>query len=272
MSEAVTLRFEGPLGVLTLNRPEVSNAFNAEMISEICQHFETITSQGEACRALVIKGAGKHFSGGADLEWMKRSSELGYDENLAEADKLSVLFASLCHLPVPTLAVVHGAAFGGAVGLVACCDFAIALDDAKFCLSEVRVGVVAAVILPYLADKMSPGQLRRYVLTGRVFTSREALDSGLVQRTVSQGRLDEALREELELLLKGSPTAQRTFKSLHQGVQKGPFDHWKLQQKTMVETIARMRVSPSGQKGMQAFLTKSTPDWVAALPKDWKLK
>lgn len=259
------------IAVMTLNRPDVSNAFNGETIDEISRHLETVRSQSGECRLLCIRGAGKHFSGGADLEWMRRSSKLSYEENVAEAGRLSGIFSQLYEFPVPTMAIVHGASFGGAVGLIACCDFAVAVDSAKFCLSEVKVGLVAAVILPYLSIKVHPGDLKRFVLTARVFNSEEALRSGLVQRVVPEAGLAEAVREEIGAMLQGEPGIQRIFKENHRRLLGGAGNSWREGERIGIETIALARTSATGQAGIDAFLNKRAPDWVRKLPQDWVL-
>lgn len=256
------------LAEITLSRPEVSNAFNATMIEEMLGHLDAIEKRKESCRAVIIRGAGKHFSAGADLEWMQKSTKLSYDENVREAETLSRLFARLYALAVPTIAVVHGAAFGGGVGLVACCDWAIAEEGARFCLSEVKVGLVAAVILPYLATRMPPGELRRLVMTAQVFGAEEAKTAGLVQRVAARGALGELVRSELSQVLAGEPNIQRIFKKNHQRILEGAA--WHEHEATGIETIARARVSETGQAGIRAFLTKQPPGWVAELPEEWK--
>jgi methylglutaconyl-CoA hydratase len=219
----------------------------------------------------VICGAGKNFSGGADLDWMQKSSGLSYIDNVKEAEKLSALFSDLYELPVPTIALVHGAAFGGAVGVIACCDWAIAVDGAKFCLSEVRVGLVAAVILPYLAARMLPGDLRRLVHTGSVFDAATARAAGLVQRTAPAGGADVALKEELSQVLMGEPNIQRIFKQNHRKICEGVEKEWTRHLAVGIETIAKARVSETGQAGIRAFLSKQPPEWAIRLPDDWRL-
>jgi methylglutaconyl-CoA hydratase len=261
------LRADRPdkLAILTLSRPEASNAFHAGTLREIMAHLKTVAGLGEACRALLLRGEGKHFSAGADLEWMKASAKLTEAQNLEEAKHLAETFVELYRLPVPTFAYVHGACYGGATGLVAACDWAVAEENARFCLSEVRVGVVAAVILPFLAQKISAGHLRRFVLQGRVFTGTEALAAGLVQRVTSAADADRVLRDELEQVLAGSPAAQRVFKQLHQKVVEAVFDDFDAQKIHMEATIAKMRASASGQEGMASFFEKKTPSWVIKL-------
>jgi methylglutaconyl-CoA hydratase len=202
---------------------------------------------------------------------MRESASLGYEENVAEAERLARLFSALYELPMPTIAVVQGAAFGGGVGLVACCDWAIAVEGARFCLSEVKVGLVAAVILPYLHHKMVPGELRRLVMTASVFDAEHALRAGLVQRVVSPAELDAMLREECAAVLAGEPQIQRTFKANHRKLLDIDDKLWQAQRTTGVETIAKARVSKTGQAGIRAFLEKRTPEWVLPLPEEWKL-
>lgn len=265
--ELKPLRADRPdkLAILTLSRPEASNAFHAATLGEIKAHLKTVLALGETCRALLLRGEGKHFSAGADLEWMRASAKLTESQNLEEAKHLAETFLDLYRLPVPTFAYVHGACYGGATGLVAACDWAVAEENARFCLSEVRVGVVAAVILPFLAQKMPCGHLRRLVLQGRVFSGSEALAAGLVQRVTPAADAQRVLRDELEQVLAGSPAAQRVFKQLHRKVMEAAFDDFDAQKSHMEATIARMRASASGQEGMASFLEKKTPSWVVKL-------
>lgn len=256
----------GRLAVLSLNRPDAANSFNDVVIREMIDHLVAV-ARAKDCRALVVRGKGKHFSAGADLAWMKASAQLGYEDNIKDARNLIGLFEALCHLPVPTLAVVTGSAFGGAVGLTACCDVALASEGARFCLSEIKLGLMPAVILPYLARKLQPGQLRRLALTGRLFSATEAETFGLVQRVASDDRLEQAVREELNGFLAGSPEAQSALKELLHKVQseslrQGPHT---------AEGIAGLRVSASGQAGLQSFFDKRPAPWTKTLPPEWSL-
>ncbi|MCX6124494.1 MAG: enoyl-CoA hydratase-related protein, partial [Proteobacteria bacterium] len=166
------------LAILILNRPSHANSFSAQMMEEITFHLETV-GRREDCRCLLITGAGKHVSGGADLSWMQASAKLSYNENIKDAARLTSMFESVYHLQMPTVAAIRGAVYGGALGLIACCDFAVAHDQARFCLSEAKLGLLPAVIMPYLARKMRLGQLRRHSLTGRIFSALEAQQFGL---------------------------------------------------------------------------------------------
>ena len=258
------------VAVLSLNRPQVSNAFNAEVIEECLVHFTHVREKGHACRAFLIRGEGKHFSGGADLEWMKKSAHMGEADNRRDAERLSGLFSKLSELPMPTIAVVHGASFGGALGVIAACDWAIAADDARFCLSEVRVGVLPAVILPYLARKMMAGDLRRWMLSARLVSAEEARHAGLIQRVVKAADLDAAVREEVGLILLGEPEAQRVAKQLHLSLLDDPKELWETHRLQTVAALTRARCGAAGQEGLSAFLNKQTPGWARLLPPDWK--
>ena len=255
----------GDIAQLVLNRPEAANAFNAEMVEGILSQIRTIMARKETCRAVVLRAQGKHFCAGADLTWMKTSAELSEAENVTEADKLTDLFRALYRMPIPTIAMVQGACYGGGVGLVAACDWAIASPDARFCLSEVKLGVVAAVILPYLSQKIPTSALRRLVLTASVFGPQEALGWGLVQK-VAQEDPKTILRQELNAVLVGAPQAQQVFKQLHQRLVEGDFADEKDLHSTLAQTISRMRASESGRHGMDCFFKKKQPDWVATLP------
>ena len=168
---------EQTIAVLRLARPQAANAFNEEMMLEISAHLKAVREQ-TGCRALILHGQGKHFSAGADLNWMKSAAEQSPADNRAGSETLSRMFAALAELPLPTIAVATGAAYGGAVGLIACCDYTIALEKARFCLSEVRLGLIPAVILPHLKRRMRPAALRRLSLSASVFDAAE--DSCLI--------------------------------------------------------------------------------------------
>jgi methylglutaconyl-CoA hydratase len=272
MTAATELRFlaipgGGSVAELALNRPDAANAFNAAMIRELIAHIDAVgqaARRGE-CRALLLRGRGKHFSAGADLAWMQAAAKLTYEGNIQDAEQLTHLFEGLVNLPVPTLAVATGAVYGGAVGLVAACDWAVAAGSAKFCLSEVKLGLLPAVILPYLARKMRPGQLRRHGLSGRIFTAVEAAEYGLVEVVADEPALAATVRAELGTLLQAGPEAQAAFKALHHYVQQ---DGGKQGEHTAA-AIAKARTSAAGQAGLAAFFAKTPPPWVRRLGDDW---
>jgi methylglutaconyl-CoA hydratase len=244
------------IAVLTLSRPETANAFDAMMIAEITNALDHLKS-ADHLRCLVLRAEGKHFCGGADLAWMKNAAQLSYQENLDDAAKLKAMFESFITFPIPTLAIAHGAAFGGAVGLLACCDFVLGAENSKFCLSEVRLGILPAVIMPYLCQKMQPGPLKRLMLTGQVFTTETAFRLGLVDVVIPGVDAYEQILVEINALLLGAPEAQRRIKSLYRALSTKGF-----QQDNMTKAaIAEARTSLEGQNGFKSFFAKETPPW-----------
>lgn len=254
------------IAVLAINRPHAANSFNKEVIVAFEKHLNDVANNQD-CRALVLKGQGKNFSGGADLQWMKASQKLSAQENKKESQQLMNMFEQLYRLPKPTIALVQGAAFGGAVGLVSCCDLAIACDDARFCFSEIKLGLVPAVILPYLAKKIAPHALKYLALTGRVFDSKEAQDCGLVHHVCSVGESKQVLHQELNHLLSSAPMAMTSLKNLLQHLE----DNSRKQDELMVDSIAQIRVGKEAQGGISAFFAKEKPQWVMKLSQDWTI-
>ncbi|KKN77813.1 hypothetical protein LCGC14_0356730 [marine sediment metagenome] len=251
----------GGIGTLWLNRPEKNNAFNAEMIAELLMALSEIQMNNEL-RFLILRGRGKHFSAGADLAWMLACAQLDYDANLNDARELGQLMASLAQLKIPTLAVVHGAAFGGAMGLISCCDMAIGTEDSLFSLSEVRIGLLPAVISPYVAQAIGPRAARRYALTAERFDGKRAQKLGLLAEVYPAAALDEALAGWVENLLLNSPQAMRSTKALMQKVKHGDLTS---ELRSYTESaIASIRVSKEGQEGLAAFLDKRKPQWLRA--------
>ncbi len=244
---------------LWLNRPEKNNAFNAEMIRELVSAIDQVQAD-KTLRFLVLRGRGKHFSAGADLTWMQQSAKLDFEANLTDARELAELMYSLYHLKLPTLAVVQGAAFGGAVGLVACCDMAIGAHDALFSLSEVRIGLAPAVISPFVVKAMGERATRRYAISGERFSGERARDLGLLSETYAAAELDDALQAWLDNLMLNSPQAMRASKDLLReaaSVSLSP-----ALRRYTENAIARIRVSPEGQEGLSAFLEKRKPNWM----------
>lgn len=248
---------------LVINRPASANSFNGELLDKLSDLIEEV-SKDSSIRVLLLQGAGKHFSAGADLNWMKEAAKLDYRGNKQEAEKLRRMFEALNNLTIPTVAVVNGAAFGGGVGLIAACDYAIAVDSAKICLSEVKIGLVPAVIMPYLVRKMHRGHLNRLAMTGKVFNTAEAKEAGLVQIVTDTEHLQETILEEINLLLQASPNAQQVYKNLEKVMRETNAS----QGDTTVEAIAKIRASAPGQAGLQAFFAQQPAPWVATLAKD----
>jgi methylglutaconyl-CoA hydratase len=256
--EYTNLAHGGRVARLQLNRPDQANAFSGEMMTEIAAHLSGLSGLSDV-RVLVISGLGKHFSAGADLNWMKSSAALSFEENLKDAAQLKDMFESIVNLPIPKIAVVQGAVYGGAVGIVACCDYAIADTGAKFCLSEAKLGLVPAVIGPYLLRKIRQGSLKRLALTAQVFMAPEAKEAGLVE--IVTDNTDEALKNELNALLACGPNAQIAINKLFESLRKNAF----AQGKETIEAIAKARTSAEGQTGLSSFFAKSPPPWVRSL-------
>jgi len=261
MTDFTTVQLEkDPRGFATLwlGRPEKNNAFNALMIRELIAAIAEVQAD-DALRFLLLRGRGKHFSAGADLAWMRESATLDFETNLTEAHELAELMYRLYHLKLPTLAVVQGAAFGGAVGLIACCDMAIGAVDAQLSLSEVRIGLAPAVISPFVVQAIGERATRRYALTAERFSGECAHELGLFAESCSSEQLDEKVDVWLGNLLLNSPQAMRATKGLLHQVGSGAL---KPSLRTYTESvIARVRTSPEGQEGLRAFLEKRQPAW-----------
>lgn len=246
------------VATLALNRPDTNNAFNAEMIREMTDAI-TGCATDTAVRALILRSTGRHFSAGADLHWMRSTADMSVAENRADAAKLSELMRSLHEFPAPTIARITGASYGGALGLIACCDMAFASDDATFCLSEVRLGLVPAVISPYVVSAIGERAARRYFLTGEVIDASLADKLGLIYRAGSPDALDETIQNICKSVLKNGPVATQEAKRLLRQVAGHPIND-ELRDLT-IDLIARLRVSPEGQEGLNSFLEKRKPDW-----------
>ncbi|SFN77812.1 methylglutaconyl-CoA hydratase [Pseudomonas syringae] len=243
---------------LWLNRPDKNNAFNAQMIRELILALDQV--QGDASlRFLLLRGRGRHFSAGADLAWMQQAADLDYNTNLDDARELAELMYGLARLKIPTLAVVQGAAFGGALGLISCCDMAIAAADAQFCLSEVRIGLAPAVISPFVVKAIGERATRRYTLTAERFDGQRAQQIGLVAECYPAAELQEQTQHWVDNLLLNSPQAMRVSKELLREVGNGELTP--SLRRYCESAIARIRTSAEGQEGLRAFLQKRTPGW-----------
>lgn len=248
----------GPLATLTLNRPDLHNAFNDEMIAEITAAFDQL-GRDPAVRLIVLAGAGKSFCAGADVHWMKRMVGYSLAENVADATTLAAMLRTVHDCPRPVIARVHGAALGGGTGLVAACDFAVALDSALFGFTEARLGIIPAVISPYALDKIGTGHARRYFLTAERFNAADALRIGLVQHVAtSAAGLDEWIAKIAAEILANGPQAVAAAKALIDDVAACP---WECVAELTARRIAERRVSDEGQEGLKAFLEKRKPRW-----------
>jgi methylglutaconyl-CoA hydratase len=254
--QAIDLSITGHVAYLTLNRPEVHNAFDDRMIAELLDALGAVRGNNHV-RALVLQSNGKNFSAGADLGWMRSMAAKDYDENMADAGELSRLMQELDELPKPTIALVQGAAFGGAVGLAACCDIALAAPASSFCLSEVKIGLIPAVISPYVMRAMGTRQARRYMVTAERFGAEIAQQIGLVHDVVDD--LQTAVRPLLDTLVGNSPAAVTAAKQLALDIDQQPLNA--ATRRVTIERIAAIRVSAEGQEGLSAFLEKRAPNW-----------
>lgn len=256
MVQRLRVTREPGLATIVFARPEVHNAFDEHLIAELTSMLEALALE-DGVEAVIITGDGRSFSAGADLDWMKRSAGYGEEENLADARRLAHLLRTLDELPVVTIARVNGAALGGGVGLVAACDIAIAAGEARFGLSEVRLGLVPAVIAPYVVRAMGERAARRYSLSGERFDAVEALRVGLVHEVVDGQRLDARIAELVGELSKGGRDAKRCCKSLLIAMRQPSDD---IDEMT-ARLIATRRSSREAREGVSAFLEKRAPVW-----------
>ena len=256
---SIIVERDGPVLRLTLNRPEVRNAFDEAGIASLMTAASGAAAD-ETLRAVVLAGNGKAFCAGADLAWMAKAIAYTHRENLSDAEDLARMLERIDTLPVPVIGRVQGAALGGGVGLAAICDIVIAADDAVFALSEVKLGILPAVISPYVIRKIGVSAARELFLTGSRITAARAREIGLVHEVVSATELDAAVERRVREVLSSGPRAVTAAKALIREVAgASPSDVIGL----TTNTIAAQRVSPEGQEGMRAFLEKRKPDWSA---------
>ena len=260
MPPSLETRLEGAVARLRLNRPAVHNAFDAGLIADLTAALQAIAADPRV-RVLVLEAEGASFSAGADLNWMRGMAAASEADNREDSLALARLMRTLDALPKPTIARVQGAAFGGGVGLVACCDIAIGATEAKFGLTESKLGLLPAVISPYVIAAIGARNARRYFATAEQFDAAEALRIGLLHQVVAPDQLDAAVQRQVDLLLKAGPVASASAKTLvrdvvaHADGARHDADNAAL--------IARLRVSPEGQEGLSAFLDKRKPAWIA---------
>lgn len=254
------LKLEKKDGVarVTLDRPELRNAFDDALIALLKKSFLELQDD-EAVRVVVLAGNGPAFCAGADLNWMKRMAGYGREENLADAGALADMLAALDRLPKPTIARVHGPVFAGGTGLVAACDIALGTPEAKFCLSEAKLGLSPATISPYVIRAMGEQNARRYFLTAEVFDAAEALRIGMLSILTTREKLDETIDSLAAHLLAGGPEAHAQIKQLIRAVARAPIDDALIAD--TAKRIAEIRVSPEGREGIASFLEKRKPSW-----------
>lgn len=258
---AILLEVDGPVGILTLNRGDRHNAFDETLIAEITAGLKELEAD-PAVRVVVLSSTGKSFCAGADLNWMQRAAGYSPEENLRDARNLAELLRTLNELAKPTVARVQGPAYGGGVGLVSACDVAIATFDAQFALTEVKLGLIPAVISPYVIQALGTRAARRYMLSAERFSATEAYRLGLVHEIVpDEAALDDAVGEVVEALLNNGPNAQAECKALIAAVADRAIDAAVIED--TAQRITRVRASAEGREGIGAFLEKRKPAWIA---------
>lgn len=256
-SSTILAAREGKILRLTMNRPQVHNAFNSAMIRELAAAFAAAAKDPDI-RLVVLTGAGESFCAGADLNWMREIIHFSFEQNLRESRELAELLYAIYTLPKPTIARVNGAVIGGGTGLFSACDIVIASEKARFGLSEVKIGLIPAAIGPYVIRRVGESAARELFLTGERFAAARALEIGLVTKVVPHEALDEKVAEAARLLLSSGPEAIAKCKELLQRVPGMSLEEAK---GYTAEMIAGLRVSPEGQEGMASFLEKRKPDW-----------
>ena len=266
MAETLIVEKRDGVATLTLNRPEIRNAFDDALIASLRQALQDL-DRDSSVRAVLLAGAGTAFCAGADLNWMRRMAGYGYEQNLADARALAGMLKALDRLSKPTVARVHGPAFAGGVGLVAACDIAIGSTGAEFALTEVKLGLSPATISPYVVRAIGERAARRYFHTGERFGAEEGLRLGLLSLLTPVERLDHAVDDILGHLVQGGPEAHRKIKDLVGAVARGGPVSDALIEDT-AGRIAEIRVSPEGREGIASFLEKRKPAWAGSgLPK-----
>lgn len=252
----VNCTLNGGVAQMVLDRSDKHNTFDEVMISEMIQVLEHF-KRNDQCQVLLLKANGKNFSAGADLNWMRKQAKMDFEQNLADANELARLMSMLDKFPKPTITLVQGAAFGGALGLICCSDIAIANERTSFCLSEVKLGLIPAVISPYVTRAMGQRAARRYMLTAERFDAQKALELQIIHEINDD--LDAAAQPFIDALLSNSPQGMAWVKCLLSSLEDGVIDQNTLDHTS--ERIARIRGSEEGQEGLNAFFEKRSPQW-----------
>lgn len=261
MTQAIRIDIQNQVATVTLSRPEVRNAFNDEVIAELTEAFVRLGDDPQV-RVVVLEAEGPAFCAGADLNWMRRMADYSREENEEDAGKLAFMLRAIYECPKPTIARVQGDVYAGGMGLVACCDMAVSVDTANYCLSEVKLGLIPATIGPYVIRAMGPRASHRYFLSAERFDAAEALRIGFVHEAVPAEQLDAVVAQWVKALLAASPNAIKECKKLVQYVADR--DITRLLIDHTVKAIADIRASDEGKEGVQSFLQKRKPAWMQA--------
>ncbi|MGZ6104480.1 MAG: enoyl-CoA hydratase-related protein [Vulcanimicrobiaceae bacterium] len=253
----MAIQIEDGVAAVALARPDVRNAFNARVIADLKSTFDELSTD-PSVRAVVLSGDGKAFCGGADINWMRTSLELTRDENVADAQAMSEMFRSIDRCSKPVIARVHGAALGGGAGLVAVCDIAIASEETIFGFTEVKLGIIPAVISPFVLAKIGVSNARALFLTGERFDARRAQAIGLIHEVTTIDGLDPAIERIIAEVRTAGPSAIAAAKRLIQTVRETDYES---SREITAEAIASQRTTPEGQEGLRAFLERRRPEW-----------
>ena len=255
--ETIVFSKDGKIARIFLDRPAVHNSFNSTMIKELSAVFKKIKAD-KSIRVVVLSGKGKSFCAGADINWLREIIDFSFEQNLKESLQLAEVLHKIYTLPKATVAMVNGAAIGGGIGFLSACDISVASEDAKFGLSEVKIGLVPAAISPYVVRRIGEGKAREYFLTGKRISAKKALEIGLINEVVTLKRLKKTVDDTADLLLSSGPDAIAACKELIHKVPEMNFDKVK---KYTARMIANLRISEEGQEGMASFLEKRKPKW-----------
>lgn len=240
-----------------LDRPDVRNAFHPELIERLTKEFQTLNHRQDL-RAIVLSGEGKVFCAGADLNWMKSMVSYSVEQNRADSEKLFEMFEAIWNCQIPVIGVAHGAAFGGALGLLAACDYVIAEEKTQLCFSEVKIGLVPAVISAFIIRKCHLGLVAHLMMSGKVFSPKEALATGLIHESVAESEVQNCLARVLKCYQEAGPEAVRETKKL---IRKLGLLSWNEGKSETCKVISERRVSSEGQEGLKSFLEKRDPQW-----------
>jgi methylglutaconyl-CoA hydratase len=248
---------ENQIALVSLNRPDVRNAFNQEMIQQLTETFNQFSARNDL-RAIVLSGEGKAFCAGADLNWMKSMVQYDLTQNLEDSGRLFAMFEAIWNCPIPVIGLVHGAAFGGALGLMAACDYVIAEENSQLCFSEVKIGLVPAVISAFILKKCAAGAVSHLMISGKIFKPQEVFGTGLVHEVAPDAHLAAAIAQVVRHFEVAGPEAVRETKKL---IRKLANVSWSEAKAETCRVIAERRMSTEGQEGLKSFLEKRNPNW-----------